>query len=245
MKRKMILFIIICTLIITGMQSWADAKPSKIFFVNCLISYMDISVRNADNGEIFYRSGISPVSMTTYSEVEKYGKYSIFFKHAEEEEWYFWQKGNGKPVFVPVEEGNIYCVLMQDDGTINYFILNDDSGEGARIAFLNATKNPVEKMEIGEYWNKGTVAMAENLNSYVITNFVLAEPGDYGMFYKLTGRDTFFTLEGDTGSEFAVVPFVDNSYYVYLIYEDENIWYPYLFDITLNLKSDPDPEIGS
>ena len=157
------------------------------------------------------------------------------------EDWHSWNYGEDKPIYVPVDPGQIYCIIIQTDGTINYYILKEDDENGAKIAFLNACKNTMERMEVGEDWNTDTAAMALNLKPYEITHFVTAKSGKYALFYKLPNKKTYFVYQEEASEGIPLIPFEEGFYYVYLLFEDDELQYPFIFDITPE-KVNPEQE---
>lgn len=208
MKRKifMVLFAI------CAVTLWSQS--AKIFFVNLFSEPVDIRL-GEENNPVFYMNDVDTFTSSTLLTTTAYGSYKLYFKKSTGSKYYYWIDDNEEVMWLPVESGEIYCIVIGTDGVPNYFGLTGGSSRGPKVCFFNGTYYSLERMEVGDEWNEGTVAYTNNLGPDTITNFVTVSPGDYGIFWMFDGDDMYYYYP-DSSGEVQYYSFDNGEYYLFL-----------------------------
>ncbi len=210
------------------------AKPAKIFIVNLYEEPVDI--RLGESGDpVVYKYNLKSYGATRMTYTTKYGDYTLYFKLSSSDEWYKWADENGDVWSCPVKADKNYCILIGNDGYLNYYTLTEDNKKGPKVCFLNGSDKRVKRMEISKNWKSNVQAYCVDFNPNDISNFVTFSKGSYSMFwqfpFQVADDDYYYNPNDDrTGKE--IFKFVDGEYDLFLIYTKGDAEYGVLYEIT-------------
>lgn len=231
---KKLLFFIFLFLLLTTAFLFSQERITKIFFVNLYAENVDVQL-GEENNFVFKMEGLEPYSSTYMLKTTKTGQYKLYFKKSSDSEYFFWSKDGTTPIKCDVEAGKSHCILIDYNGAAEYFTLEENFQNGASVCFLNGSDSLLTKMEVGTDWETNTVAFVEDLDVYMITNFVTFNPGKYSLFWQYPAqkeKKRWFYLLNSSGKDKEILNFTNGSYYLFLAYTDGRNDYAKLINIT-------------
>uniref|UniRef100_A0A7C4UCB3 Uncharacterized protein n=1 Tax=candidate division WOR-3 bacterium TaxID=2052148 RepID=A0A7C4UCB3_UNCW3 len=227
MKRFLLVFVLF---VVVGIF----AKPAKVFIVNLFNESVDVRLGESDN-PVVHKYNLKPYSSTKLARTEKYGDYILYFKLSDSLNWYRWADEDGNVLYCSVKKDKNYCILIGNDGGINYYSLSEDNEKGPKIAFLNGSDKRVKRMEISKKWKDNVQAYCVDFDPNDLSNLVSFKKGNYSMFWQFPSQVKeddyyYYPNEERTGPE--VFKFVDGEYDLFLIYSIGDSEYGILYEIT-------------
>jgi hypothetical protein len=218
MRKYIILTILLVFFIV--FNSYAGYDPAYIFFVNLYYDWVDLRV-GEQRDYVFMMDGLEPFSATYMLEVWDTGSYDIYYKMdwESDRDWYYWD-------WIDIDEGYIYCIIMDQDGYIEWYWMEDPYyyEYGAYVCFLNGGPYGVYYMEVAEWgFQDGTVAWCEDLDAYMVTNFVAVDEGEYMLYWQYPEdkrSGDYWYYADDSGRSEEIFYFWDSEYYLFMVWED-------------------------
>lgn len=210
------------------------SKASKICFINLYNEKVDVRL-GEETSYVFIMEGLDPFTSTYLLKTSGYGEYKLYYKLSSEKKWDYWVDKKDVPYYCAVESGKSHCIVIDADGNANYFTLTEYEGPGARVCFFNGSDTKMSRMEVGTDWNDETVAYTEDLDSFVISNFVTIKSGNYSIFWQFPSQkrnSTWFYYPDSSGKNKEIFDFKNGSYYLFLAYTKGRDDYAVLYNIT-------------
>jgi len=225
--KKIFLIII---LFIISIYSYADEDIAKIFFINFSGEYRD-AILGTKDVTVFTMTKLAPRNATLLLKTNKFGNYKLLTKKSSDKEWNTMiMLKNCK-----VEQGKIYCIFIEADGYNRYFTLTEPDTNNPRVCFVNGTGKELAKIKIGKEWSDNIGAYAKNLKKNKLTNFVKVPADNYSLFWQFSDQDdktTYFYFPDKSGKKKRILKLKNNEYYIFMIYEDNNVIYSNMILIT-------------
>lgn len=208
-------------------------KDAKIFFVNLYPEPFDVRLGESMK-PVFTMNNLPPHESSHLLNTTDLEENFLYFKASSQREWNIWKNDENIPYYCQVQGGKIHAIVAQQDGSMNYYILDDDAGFKPKISMLNGSYKDMNIMKIGEDWEFSSVAYVDDLGPYEMTNFTSIPSGEYGLFWLPQGtRESGYYFLPQTGTgKSKKVPFEPGKYYIYFIFSDNNILHAGLYDIT-------------
>lgn len=226
--------LIIIFLIITTVIAFSEEKSANIFFINLFNKKLDIRLGESEN-PVFTGNNIDPFSSTSMVKVYSTGRYKLYFKKSEDADFNIWLDDGVNPGYYNIESGKSYCISINPNGRINYFLIEDDPKNGAKVCFINGTDSQLTKMQISKEWDKNIAVYTENINKNSVSNFVSFLPGIYALYWQQQdqkGINEYLYAKKNSGNSKLIYVFRENNYYIYLIYTDNKVNHTKLINIS-------------
>ncbi|MEJ2664506.1 MAG: hypothetical protein P8107_10765 [Spirochaetia bacterium] len=210
-----------------------EQKPAKIFFVNLFYDVIDIRLGD-ETDPVYTAKAVKPFSYAPVGKTVRFGRYQLYFKSSNDNRWNSWNF-SGDDNYSEIKPGKIYCIAITTDGAINYFSMNEETGEGAKVCFFNASPIRVSDMRVVLDSAQNLVADIQDLDSNMLSNFYTIPPGRYLLFWQFPFQKSvdeylFYTQKGtNVPKAFA---FRQEHYYVFLICTESDTTKALFFDIS-------------
>jgi hypothetical protein len=187
-------------------------EPARIFALNFFSGSVDLRV-GGEEDFVFKRTGLKSGWAALLTDTSDFGRYRLFFRSSAENEWFIWSR-DGKDQLLRVEPGNIYLILVRNDGTLGYYSLDDTDTGQPHVMFANATDKTMKRMEVSYGWMTETGRQTTFLDPNGTTHFVAISEGTYHFYWHAEeyGR-TYYTYSSE--GQPAPLPLRNNNYYVF------------------------------
>jgi hypothetical protein len=228
MKKILILYVFLLFSVILMFPAKA-----KIFFVNLYSENVDVQL-GEDNDFVIQELDKEPYTATDMLVTDRMGSYKLYFKTSAEKKWYFWADDKKRARTCVINDGDVLCILFGYEGTINYYIMKEPKGTGAKICLLNGTDETLPKMAVAKTWEGDSDVFVENIDSNVISNFDLLKQGNYGLFWQFEEQvadERYFFYPDDNG-DVEMINFKNGNYYLFMAYKEDDKKYAVWYNIT-------------
>lgn len=215
----------------SGITLWI--KDAKIFFINLYGAPFD--VRLGENSKpVFTMSNLPSNTSSQLLQTTDLEENFLYYKPSSQTDWKRWRDVENIPYACPVEGGKIHAIIAKPDGTMRYYMLEDDSGYNPKVTMLNGTVENISMMKIGKNWEFDIVAFIDDLTPFEMTNFKAIPQGNYGLFWLPQGvrKSGYYFLPKDSSNEVTMSSFDPGKYYLFLVFSENSIIHAELFDIT-------------
>lgn len=211
-------------------------KEAKVFFVNLYQKNVDFILGESDFA-VFDIDNLEPFSVSSLAGSNEYGSYKLHFKDTGTGDYFFWADKDGDPIYCDILPGKIHCFIYRADGSVDYYTLDDPTEPGAYLAFCNGSKRQLARMEVGKEYNTHTEAFVNDLDSGSMTNFASIIPGEYAMFWSVSGQEenSFYYYPDSSGEAARMWSLEDGGYYLFLTYDgkgENGMPLSFLYNIT-------------
>jgi len=211
----------------------AEQDKACAFAVNLLPSTLDLLLGSPES-PAFLKQNMVTNSATLLTEVKTPDTYLLYYKPSSEKLWKIAEDTKGEKLSVLVAAGKACCIVVNHNGKITCSIL-DLSDTTPAICFLNGSSDPVNRMEVGVDWGKGTAVFTEVLMPYCITDFQPFKPGYFSLFWQFGEQietSAYYVYPDKSGREYEVFHFQKGQYYLFLAGSKEGTDFAVLFKLT-------------
>ncbi len=227
--------LIIILLVLLKLSIWSQeiqTKTAQMFIINlCSIT---IDIKLGENNSVFYAQEINPFESSDNIQIKDFGDYHLYFKSSSSEEWHLWLNKEGHPLKYEIKQNMNYCIIIGLNGSMNFYVIEDDLKDGAKACFLNGANLNIPRMEISKKWNENVAAFIEDINENQISNYITIDSGEYSFFWQLPDQkdnSEYFYFPDSTGNH-QKFNFVKGNYYLFLTLVIDDSSYAILYNIT-------------
>lgn len=111
-----------------------------------------------------------------------------------------WKDPSGIPYNLRLEDGKIYCILVDPQGNATLSALSQEYTNDPKICLLNGISEPLAQLQVAPDFNRNVKIYVQDLPPSQPTEFFSLKPKTVGFFWQTTGQtftSEFFRLEKD------------------------------------------------
>lgn len=192
------LVVILPFLLVLGCDNFSSkGHLPMVFSVNLSSSKAELRLLESKD-PVFEVKGIEPFEARPLMSVKASRGVTLAEVNAENQIIAEWKDPSGVPYNLRLENGKIYCIIVDSQGNASMQTLSQDYVDDPKITVLNGTSEALAQVQVAPDFNKNVKVYVQDLPPSQPTEFFTLKSKSVGFFWQTAGQtftSEFFRLE--------------------------------------------------